>query len=168
MIEIELQRLLLQQKITYEQLGYQIGFCYGKEVANVDGSPLGKYWNGISIIPDGIVCVDFDDSSIKIEQDLPATFHEKSPRGYHFFYRLPNNCVEPIIGWRSKIDLLTKGKKIQYDYDGDSFGPTWARHVLVSPTPGYTRISSPVVPDINNLTMAPQWLLDILYKKKGI
>lgn len=185
------QRFLLQAAEKYTNLGYKVGLAKGKEYLQpyepdtVTASWFGivktqsqnhpEDFDGVSLIPEGIVCVDIDipDFGV-IWQPLPPTLKERTPRGWHLWYRLPiadmvhGRTYSPKIKWALHVDLLTKatGKPAKRaPYGGKKAnGSPWGEHVLVSPTSGYTRIWPVDVPEIKKLTEAPQWLVDALEK----
>lgn len=77
------QRFLLREAEKYIQLGYIAGFCKGKEFL---GSYVDQFipeeFDGISLIPEGMVCVDIDVTDFGVVgEDLPPTLKEKTPRG---------------------------------------------------------------------------------------
>ena len=194
-----LQRTLLSKAGEYVRLGYKIGFARGKEF-------LGEYvvptimtvfgpvqhgepdapedFNGISLIPEGIVCVDLDinDFGVIWMGALPPTWKERTPRGWHLFY----NIHAPIyamgqrgspprttkIKWQPHVDLLTKDDPVpkakkRSPYSGmKEDGSPWGEHVLISPTPGYERRwPEESCCHKDKLSMAPVWLMDALEKE---
>jgi hypothetical protein len=178
------QRFLLQAAANYSGLGYRVGFCKGKSYLGEYQTSAGNPWvqdvsyptnfDGISIIPDGIVCVDIDvpDFGVVWDGALPPTWKERSPRGWHLFYRIHNDMrysASPKIGWREHVDLLVKDRRkkktrpSRYEVEGDSEA-VWGEHVLTSPTQGYSRIYPDHIPAIMDLPEAPIWLLDALEK----
>jgi hypothetical protein len=190
------QRYLLQAAEKYTRLGYKIGFAKAKEFLGgyqettstvmtffgptvVTGQEPPDGFDGVSIIPEGIVCVDFDINDFGvIWEPCPPTWKERTPRGWHLWYRLPiaemvhGRTYRPKIKWRPHVDLLTKttaNNVIQTrraPYGGKKAnGSVWGEHVLVSPTSGYTRIWPADVPALKDLTEAPQWLVDELSKE---
>lgn len=154
----------------YVRLGYRIGVTKNKilvaeprGVPRLNGDPVldPKSWDGISIILDGLVCVDMDRFT-NLGVELPPSLKERSPRGLHFLYRLPPNYKgQTIIGWRKNVDLLTRNihAKSRYNSDGAFEG-----HVLCSPSKGYSRLYPYAIPARNALPIAPNWLLDMMYK----
>ncbi len=179
-----MQTTLLVHAARYASLGYEVGFTLGKTLVGKYIQPkpvmtifgpimtqtkveVPDQWDGISIILDGVVCVDFDQDFVDVGwgRPLPPTLKEKSPRGYHLFYQLPSNgiyCLEPKVKWRPHVDLLSKGtSKKATKYGKKSH---WEGHVLCSPTPGYSRIYPDDCPHKDKLTVAPDWLLDELGK----
>ncbi len=186
------QRYLLQAAEKYTNLGYKIGFAKGKEylggykettstvmtffgptITVTEEPPEG--FDGLSLVPDGIVCVDFDINDFGvIWEPLPPTLKERTPRGWHLWYRLPiaemvhGRTYSPKIKWHPHVDLLTKAtvKPVKRaPYGGKKAnGSPWGEHVLVNPTSGYTRVWPADMPSFNNLTEAPQWLVDALEK----
>jgi hypothetical protein len=154
--------LLLEAAARYWHLGYQIGATSSKVLIASDYRSLytrSKKWDGISIVLDGIVCVDFDRFLNLDEYELPATLKERSPRGLHFFYRLPEGFAGTSkIAWRKNVDILTKQNR-SIDY-----GPyqKFKGHVLCSPSKGYSRLSSSRTPKKADLPIAPQWILDAM------
>lgn len=163
------QRQLMQEVAKYKSLGYTVGLSKAKELTTYkpEDSSIGKDWDGISIIMDGMVCVDFDTHFIDLDSGytLPPTWKEKSNRGLHLFYRLPANFEgESKIHWKENIDLLTKGKrKVLYNRRGVSNineDRVWGEHVLVSPSKGYTRVYPDNVMAKEKLPIAPTWVLD--------
>lgn len=167
------QRQLMQEVRQYASLGYTVGLARGKDLTRYRPAPesIGMDWDGISIIMDGVVCVDFDTPFITLgeEYPLPPTLKEKSNRGLHLFYRVPTGFVgEAKIHWKENIDLLVAGKKkVIYNASGISKSDilverVWGQHVLVSPSKGYTRVYPDVTPAKDKLTLAPTWLMDAI------
>lgn len=184
------QQFLLRAANQYHSLGYKVGFCKGKaylgQYEPPDMSWFGAYqketpegFDGISLIPEGMVCVDIDinDFSV-IWEPLPPTLKERTPRGWHLFYRIHDDMrfsAQPKIKWRPHVDLLVKPgvnpqvikKRSRYhdpDNDDDSKDSPWGEHVLISPTTGYSRIWPDQIPTYDSLPVAPRWLLDVLEK----
>lgn len=156
--------LLISAGNEYTRLGYSIGLTKKKSLQKEYWSPIDdpSTWDSISIILDGLVCVDLDRfTSLDKRHNLPVTLKERSPRGLHFFYRLPRYFkATSKIGWKKHIDLLTK------DSVSSLYGskPTelWQGHVLCSPSKGYSRLSPKITPIKGNLPIAPDWILDAL------
>jgi hypothetical protein len=146
----------------YLQLGYQVGTSYGKELVDDHYSPFNnpKRWDSISIILDGLACVDLDRfTSLGERFVLPPTWKERSPRGLHYLYRLPARFRGTTkIGWKTNIDLLMKTASKSTPYGATA----WQGHVLCSPSKGYTRLTPKAIPRKNELPLAPGWLLDYL------
>ena len=185
------QQFLLRAAQQYSELGYKVALCKGKEIiGNYQPDEVVAAWfgnvakipsknnptdfDGISVIPDGIVCVDIDvpDFGV-IWEPLPPTFKERTPRGWHLFYKvsdLTRDRAVPKIKWREHVDLLAiRGKstppvKKVSAYGKKNGAPPWGGHVLISPTSGYQRIWPDDAPATNKLTDAPQWLVDALEK----
>ena len=179
------QRFLLRDAEKYSDLGYKVAFCKGKEylgpyepnvmVPTIFGpvatksSEFPEGFDGISLIPDGMVCVDIDINDFSmIHEGLPPTLKEKTPRGWHLFYRIHDDTkASAKIKWREHVDLLVKDnrpspkKKTPYGGKKDNGSP-WGEHVIISPTVGYKRIWPDEVPNFNDLVDAPRWLLDVL------
>lgn len=157
----KLTRSLSHAAEQYTQLGYQVGMTYGKVLVDEQYSPYRdpNKWNGISIILDGLVCVDMDRfTTLGDKFVLPTTFKERSPRGLHYFYRLPPRFRGiSKIDWKKHIDLLTKARSVRYGSSGQEF----QGHVLCSPSKGYTRLSIRT-PRKADLPMAPDWILENL------
>jgi len=157
---------LIHEANRYTQLGYRVGLSKGKSLVAkyVVGMASTTPFDGISILlSSGLVCVDFDthhSMDLGWGYHLPPTLKEKSPRGYHLFYQLPaagpDEIRESKIKWKEHVDLLTEGKRVRY---GRSQADA---HVLCSPTPGYSRIYPESLPPINQVTMAPSWLVDAI------
>src|SRR5574338_361020 len=135
------QRFLLRDAQKYSALGYKVGLAKGKvllreyipDTASWYGGSMpadngDADFDGISIIPDGIVCVDIDIPDFGVVyEELPVTFKERTPRGWHLWYGLPSDVVvtqgddefslavqstlpwKSKIAWRKHVDLLTKG-----------------------------------------------------------
>jgi hypothetical protein len=191
------QRFLLRDAQKYADLGYRVGLCKAKTfVAEYQPDEVVSGWfgavktqkdqptdfDGISIIPDELVCVDIDIPDFGVVyEELPVTWKERSPRGWHLWYRLPMTIAatalwEPKIKWRPHVDLLTKGKpkpsKKATRYgkavviDGAIVGTVdhWGEHVLCSGTTGYQLVWPDAVPARDKLPEAPQWLQDALLK----
>jgi hypothetical protein len=190
------QRFLLRDAKKYIDLGYRVGLCKGKaflqeykqEVTMTFWGPLNKDpeididFDGISIIPDELACVDIDIPDFGVVYEaLPITWKERTPRGWHLWYRLPMTIAatalwEPKIKWRPHVDLLTKGrpkpgkKATRYGkavvIDGAIVGTAdhWGEHVLCSGTTGYQLVWPDAVPARDKLPEAPQWLQDALLK----
>jgi len=193
------QRFLLRDAQKYADLGYRVGLCKGKAFVQ-EFKPEAvtmTFWgpiktavdvsvdfDGISIIPHEIVCVDIDIPDFGVVwEELPPTWKERSPRGWHLWYRLPQVIGEPWlpqIKWRPHVDLLVKagrkatevkfrsvyGKRVQEEDDGEDepLGTQWGEHVLCSGTSGYTRVWPEETPHRDQLPLAPQWLQDALLK----
>jgi hypothetical protein len=161
-----MQLSLLEAAKKYSSLGYKIGICTNKVLDKqfVSSSHYDGDWNAISIILDGIVCVDFDTPSMDIGEFLPPTLKEKSPRGYHLFYRLPKNAfADPKIHWKKNVDLLVQNKNskntVKY---GATANVDFGGHVLCSPSPGYTRVYPEDTPSKDKIEPAPAWLITAL------
>lgn len=153
------------QALRYIDLGYSVGMAKGKEYLGAlggGGQILSAECDGISFIPDGMVCIDYDCDfkDLGWRRDVPPTLKEKTPRGWHLFYKLPRRPYKdpwkPIIEWQENVDLLVNDGR-EHPYKSKSLH--WARHILVSPTPGYRRIYPDQVPEKDKLTMAPDWLI---------
>lgn len=179
-----LQTSLLVEAGRYSSLGYRVGYALGKslvgpfeEVQSVPTfwGPMQQTqrtkapdeWDGISLLLDGLVCVDFDtpDFDVGWGRPLPSTLKEKSPRGHHLFYRLPDGVnYDAKIKWQPHIDLLVRSADTKIKKKYGKSGDTWGNHVICHPTPGYKRIWPDVLPNKNQLTMAPDWILEELSK----
>lgn len=192
------QRFLLRDAQKYSELGYKVGLCKGKTLIavyqpdefvsgwlgmahKVQKEQSTTNFDGISLIPEGIVCVDIDipDFGV-IYEELPPTWKERTPRGWHLWYLLPSTVAldeftltsatwSPQIKWRPHVDLLTKGKpqisKKASRYQSTTGGPDhWGEHVLCSGSTGYSRVWPDQIPPKNHLTLAPAWLQDALRK----
>jgi hypothetical protein len=190
------QLYLMRDAENYTRLGYKVGYCKGKELIEQHysaedtfgsrGLVYDKRFDGISIIPEDLACVDIDvpDFGVVYEH-LPPTWKEKTPRGYHLWYSVPRgasaNTMTPKIKWRPHVDLLIKGrhspaasssqkmKSSRYDDEDEDGVPNpnpkvWGEHVLCSGTPGYKRIWPDEMPAKSKLTIAPLWLQDALLK----
>lgn len=152
------------QALRYIDLGYLVGMAKGKEyLGPLDGDEkhLPAECDGISFIPDGMVCIDYDCDfkDLGWRRDVPPTLKEKTPRGWHLFYRLPSKPREhwkPVIEWQENVDLLVNDGR-ERPYKSKSLH--WARHILVSPSTGYRRIYPDQIPEKDKLTMAPDWLI---------
>lgn len=193
------QRFLLQAAERYTDLGYKIGYAKGKEFLGPYVPPpmssvgwwgmqvkgeveAPENFNAISLIPDGVVCVDFDEPDFGLVwEPLPPTWKERTPRGWHLFYYLDpeiRDNARPKVKWRPFVDLLVvPGKDVEPDtlrtqqvqtrYSKKPDAPnggTWARHVLISRSDGYTLVWPDEVPPLNKLTPAPDWLVYQLTK----
>lgn len=184
------QRFLLQAATIYSNLGYRVGFARGKEYLGEYQAPSMTMWgpvqtehpegfDGISLIPDGIVCVDIDINDFgMIYEGLPPSVKERTPRGWHVYYRLPiaemvhGRTFTPKIKWREHVDLLckpmgivTKKSSRASRYGGmKEDGSPWGEHVLCSPTTGYQRLWPDEMPPKDKLVEAPVWLQDALEK----
>lgn len=166
------QKFLIQEADKLIKLGYSVGLSKGKVITNLypDSNSIGKDWDSISLITDKIMCVDFDSMIMDVDnQPLPPTLEEKSPRGVHLFYRLPYNFkAKSVIKYKPDIDLLAKTprlnlkKNIKYGIDSDGKDLFWGDHVLISPTNGYSRIYPEETPNVNELTLAPDWILNLI------
>ena len=125
---------------------------------------------GISITVDpNLVVVDIDSTRWELPWGciLPPTMKERSPRGWHLFYNTEIPLGTQIKKWPN-IDLLgglenysspqfyaqDKGKKDNRDF------PPWERHVLCSPTPGYSLVCPDKFPNRKEITQAPSWLVE--------
>jgi hypothetical protein len=177
---------LLVQAAKLNSLGYIVGLAKGKALAKFFETESNPYavqrsnegdWDGLSIVLEGIACVDFDVLDMDLGWHfLPPTWKERSPRGYHLFYRIPPergpSKMAPKIKWRPDVDLLIKGQVsaraprayggmhgASHKTDTPFFG-----HVLVSPSDGYKRIWPDEVPARDKLTAAPDWLCEALLK----
>ena len=198
-----LQRTLISRATAYTKLGYKIGFAKGKaflgeykENSQTVMTMFGPYvtgtevdapegFDGISVIPEGFVCVDLDvnDFGVIWMGALPPTWKERTPRGWHLFYSLPAPVYAmgmrgtpprtTKIKWQPHVDLLIKDEpnpnkvKRRSPYGGKKDdGSPWGEHVLISPTPGYTlRYPEGECLPKDKLTLAPQWLVDALEKQ---
>lgn len=165
-----LQRNLLAAAEKYANLGYRVGLSNGKELIGAyecAGNNLGD-WDGISFHLAGLACVDIDCSPMPDLDVLPPTLKEKSPRGLHLFYRLPDNLILidclPKINWKKHVDLLVSSpsQKVKYGNKKSALVKDWGGHVLVSPTNGYVRVYPDITPNISKLALAPDWLIDAL------
>jgi hypothetical protein len=193
------QRFLIRDAQKYSDLGYKVGLAKGKVLLREyqPDTPTGWFggmipadngddFDGISIIPDGIVCVDIDIPDFGVVyEELPVTFKERTPRGWHLWYNLPNdidtidNGIDKIatitirswkskIAWRKHVDLLTKNPpgnlKSRYRNTTGNGPDVWGGHILCSGTTGYKLMWPEQVPARKDLVMAPQWLQDALEK----
>ncbi len=185
------QRFLLRDAEKYHNLGYKVAYAKGKEfLSQYEPAPVVMGWfgivqsqpvespadfDGISLIPDGLACVDIDIPDFGVVyEELPPTLKERTPRGWHLWYRLPlaemvhGGTYSPKIKWRPHVDLLTKATvkpAKRSPYGGKKAnGSPWGEHVLINPTSGYTRIWPDEMPAYSKLTLAPQWLVDALEK----
>lgn len=186
------QRFLLQAAQRHSELGYKVGLAKGKSfLQEYEPDTVVMSWfgpiktqsennpedfDGISLIPLGIVCVDIDVPDFGVVYEaLPPTLKERTPRGWHLWYGLPipemihGREFQPKIKWRPHVDLLTKGKPAPLPkksrYKNTTGGPDhWGEHILTAPTVGYQRIWPDEMPNVKDLTEAPQWLLDALEK----
>lgn len=175
------QKTLLVWAQRYHELGYKMGLASGKELKHTYEPtqmaigwmgmqyPVAKEqpddWDNLSIILDGLVCVDLDVPYFDVLQwnPLPPTLKERTPRGWHLYYRLPEEIVmwDPKIRWKPHVDLLVMGtgtKPSKYGRKQKPFGG----HALCAPTPGYTRVWPEEQPRKDQLPLAPQWILDVL------
>lgn len=157
---------LIQEAEKYTSLSYKVGLASGKLLVDLYKSGTTKVsssWDGISLILDGIVCVDFDTDfyDLGYGYDLPPTLKEKTPRGYHLFYSLKDPfIIESKINWRPKVDLLVRSKKtVKY---GAKKVDLLTEHVLVAPTPNYVRVYPDITPPRKQLTEAPDWLMEAI------
>jgi hypothetical protein len=168
--------LLLSHANRYIDKNYRVGLCDGKAFLK-EYSPQGPEteFDGISIIPEQIACVDFDCDfkDLGWGRDLPVTWKEKTPRGWHLFYKLPEGKFEPRIHFKPDVDLLTKPKGVAWQQKLTQYlnksskttrGPDhWGEHILCSPTPGYRCVWPNEALDFDTqLTPAPTWLIDTL------
>jgi len=145
----------------YIRLGYQIGITKQKALVDESFSPYipCDSWDGITIILNGLICVDMD-CFTNLGYKLPPTLKERSPRGLHYFYRLPlGRRRVSKIGWIKNVDLLTQtpNKKLLYSSKRDFEG-----HVVCSPSKGYSRLYPNTTPHKMLLPMAPDWLLEAM------
>lgn len=163
---------LLLEAARYASLGYKVGLAGGKAFLapyRPGTKTLGANVDGISVIMDRIVCVDFDCDfkDLGWRRDLPYTWKEKTRRGWHLFYRLPAvGKFTSRVHWQEDVDLLTcdhptSKRRTRYQSDDGDEQP-WGQHVIVSPTPGYRRVWPDSVPAKHELTEAPSWLLEQL------
>lgn len=167
------RRFLLYCAENYAKLGYSVGISRKKVLIEEFQSTTDlnwlrsrnlfvSDWDGISVILDGIVCVDFDTADIgyfvrRAEEPLPSTWTERTPRGWHYFYRLPPTIpgiYSCQVGYRANMDLLVKGKSRRRAYGESS--TVWWGHALVSPTNQYVRTSDMMSKE--QLPMAPPWI----------
>jgi hypothetical protein len=180
-----LQRTLISKAGEYAQLGFKVGYAKGKSflaeykpaptfmafgMAVAKGEPESPDdFDGISLLPENIACVDFDepDFGLICDGELPSTWKEKTPRGWHLFYNLPDKPApwEPKVKYRNApVDLLTASAEKVNRYGGTN--KSWGNHILISPTPGYVRCwpegNSP--PNKTQLAEAPRWLVDALLR----
>ena len=153
--------LLINAAEHYMRLGYQVGVTKKKVLIDEHFSrhiPRDT-WDGITIILDGLVCVDMD-CFTNLGVELPPTLKERSPRGLHFFYRLPiGRRRVSKIRWQKNVDLLTRTPKSKLLYGSKR---EFEGHVLCSPSKGYSRLYPNTTPYRNLLPMAPNWLLDAM------
>jgi hypothetical protein len=173
------QSSLFQAAQRYIDLGYTVGLTKGKSLVMDDFVPnvksaFGRHqantpsdFDGISIIPDRIVCVDIDVPDFSMFWDpLPPTWKEKTPRGFHLFYSLQGSDYSSKIKWLPHVDLLVKsnvGKsRPGYSKRPDGSEIIWGEHVICSPTPGYTCIYPDQIPENKDLTPAPTWLIEAI------
>lgn len=149
-------------------LGYQVGVAKGKSLVGLyfSAEDIKRHEaDGISIVLDDIVCVDFDTHlhmDVGWGNELPYTWKEKSPRGYHLFYKLPYEALSmraPKVKWKKDVDLLTQGKTMYTPYGPREMA---AAHVLVAPSFGYKRMYPDEAPHKDQLPMAPNWLLEAI------
>lgn len=175
------QRTFLSVAEKYHNLGYKVGLSSGKELVEPYEPPKVTYgwfgvavpqakeysteWDSLSIILDGLVCVDLDIPHFDVLcwVPLPPTLKERSPRGWHLYYRLPEEKLfpNPKIKWKPHVDILVKGngrKAIRYGKKDAPFGG----HVVCAPTPGYARIWPEEQPMKSWIPIAPDWVLDVL------
>jgi hypothetical protein len=165
------QKHLMDTVLQYQALGYSMALSKGKNITTHMPMPvsLGLDWDGVSIIMDKLVCVDFDTIDLDIGEILPPTWKEKTRRGYHLFYRVPTGFVgQPKIGWKPNVDLLFYGTTSKFancslalGYGGTRDTPQrpWGKHVLVAPTNGYSMLYPEKPFALAELPMAPSWLL---------
>ena len=187
-----LQRFLIRDADNYINLGYKVGYAKGKEylgegkkvtktvmtmfgpyVSNTDVE-LPEGFDGISLIPENMVCIDIDINDLGVVwEGMPPTLKERTPRGWHLFYRLPNpHKGQCKIKWREHVDLLCvpgagvpPKKKRSSAYGGmKEDGSPWGEHILISGTPGYKRIWPDEIPPFDKLPEAPLWLIDAVEK----
>lgn len=155
----KLYSLLNRTALQYSNLGYQIGLTKNKVLVTEHYPAYANKndWDSISIILNSLVCVDLDHfTSLGKDCPLPQTLKERSPRGLHFFYRLSRGFEGVAkIGWKPKVDLLTKAPNTIY-HKPDKL---WEGHVLCSPSKGYSRLFPRNIPPKNELPMAPDWLI---------
>lgn len=175
------QRALLSVAQKYHDLGYKVGLSSGKElVAPYEPTTMAMGWFGVmypvpkeqptnwdslSIILDELVCVDLDVPHFDVLEwnPCPPTLKERTPRGWHLYYRLPivSSLLEPKIKWKPHVDILVKGstkKTVRYGKKDAPFGG----HVVCAPTTGYVRIYPDEHPQLNKVPVAPLWIMDAL------
>ena len=175
------QRALLSVAEKYTNLGFKVGLSSGKELIETYEPPQmvsGWYgmmypkpkeypnnWDSISIVLDGLVCVDLDTPHFDVLQwnPLPPTLKERSPRGWHLYYRLPASFIahEPKIQWKSDVDILVKGSSKRASKYGKKDKP-FGGHVVCAPSTGYARIYPDEHPRQEWIPIAPNWILDVL------
>lgn len=185
------QRFLLRDALKYHNLGYKVAYAKGKEfLADYEPPKQVMGWwgivqsqdvespddfNAISIVPNGLVCVDIDINDLGViwQGPLPPTWKERSPRGWHLFYRLSDEVRDnatPKVKWEPNVDLLViPGKSTapptkRSAYGGKRDPKPWAGHILVSPSDGYKLVWPDAVPAFDKLPEAPIWLQDALVK----
>lgn len=177
------QRFLLYCAGLYHKMGYTVGLSRGKvlieqfephdDLAWQRSRDLHvSDWDGISIILDGVVCVDFDthDHNIRTilasNEELPDTWTEQTQRGWHYFYRLPHENAGQAyscqVGYRSNLDLLVKNKARQRAYGGGNTQGPWWGHALISPTVNYVRTYPAEMMAKEQLPLAPRWITSAL------
>lgn len=177
------QKLLQARAQQYTSLGYKVGLTLGKGLIGEYTDPSTSLWSGlkafgvsepnkdfdgISLMLDGLVCVDFDKPDLNIGwYYLPPTLKERTPHGYHLFYLIPSDNICKLntkIKWQPYVDLLTKEESTakRRNYKNDPL--PWSAHALCSPTHGYTRVYPEEIPQKIKLAMAPDWLMEVLSK----
>lgn len=163
------QQFLISAAKKYTNLGYTIGLSKDKTlIKTFSGYESDINFDGISIILDGLVCVDIDSSDIDLGWHyLPPTLKERSPRGWHLFYRLDlinysDYEFHSKIKWdrcsHSSVDLLVKESIQRKTKDGK----LWSAHALVSPSVGYRRVYHDEMPYKNDVAIAPDWLMEAI------
>lgn len=178
------QRLLLVAAEQYSNKGYDVGLAKGKKFIeeflphsnNRMTTSESLSFDGISVIPNGIVCVDLDEPDFGLIDDpLLPTWKERTPRGWHLFYLLPYDRVfskeaSAKIQWRKHVDLLIKTdsdeqKTVAYGRKPNKKDEPWSRHVIISPTDGYRLVWPEKIPEKIRLPYAPNWLVDAILRK---
>jgi hypothetical protein len=169
------QRYLIGHGVHMRRLGWRVGLARKdktllRELAGARDKHIGGDWDALSIIMDErLVVVDFDKRTWKIPAHchLPPTLRERSRRGWHLFYTLPEGSYRCRIKRWPDVDLLVREVREEaeapttryYDSGAGTFNP-WVSHVLCSPSDGYELVWPDALPARAELTQAPPWLVD--------
>ena len=162
--------------LEYMRLGYDVGLTGGKHMwKQADAfSASEPGYDGISLLTRGrLCCLDVDakietrELELALPGSVPDTVVEDTPRGRHYFYRLPDGFAPlgPRINYRTdpKVDILCEmplSPEMLIKY-----GSNYAQmHALVSPTPGYARVRPKEMPRLEELALAPGWMLEEMAK----
>lgn len=155
----------------YAELGLRVFPCgrdkrplteRGFHDATTDPAVIAEWWRkspraniGVAV-PDDVIVLDLDDGDEGVrllaafDHEIPATVTGVTSKGYHFWFRVPDEWVGRVIPRTSifpKIDVRAPGS-----------------YVIVPPSVHETgkiyRWKVPPTPGLTNLSDAPDWLLE--------